>query len=106
MRSGRPALITAACCAEKRHDPGAVARSPAWVAFGVIFAYKRRKSAASAEVNRLKRQGISEFRIVERWAPGSWREFPIEQTPVYRDPAALAEVENQIAGFPPLVFAG
>ena len=43
---------------------------------------------------------------MERWAPGSWREFPIEQTPVYRDPAALAEVENQIAGFPPLVFAG
>jgi 3-deoxy-7-phosphoheptulonate synthase len=106
VRSGRLALITAACCVEKRHDPGAAARSPAWVAFGVIFAYKRRKSAASAEVNRLKRQGISEFRIVERWAPGSWREFPIEQTPVYRDPAALAEVENQIAGFPPLVFAG
>ncbi|WBK01872.1 3-deoxy-7-phosphoheptulonate synthase class II [Methylocystis parvus OBBP] len=32
--------------------------------------------------------------------------MPIEQTPVYRDPAALADVESQLAGFPPLVFAG
>ena len=32
--------------------------------------------------------------------------MPIEQTPVYRDSGALADVENQLAGFPPLVFAG
>ena len=31
---------------------------------------------------------------------------PIEQTPVYRDQPALADVERQLAGFPPLVFAG
>ncbi|QGM97819.1 class II 3-deoxy-7-phosphoheptulonate synthase [Methylocystis parvus] len=43
---------------------------------------------------------------MERWTPGSWRNMPIEQTPVYRDPAALADVESQLAGFPPLVFAG
>jgi len=43
---------------------------------------------------------------VERWSPSSWRNKPIEQTPVYRDPAALADVERQLAGFPPLVFAG
>ncbi|ATQ68025.1 MULTISPECIES: class II 3-deoxy-7-phosphoheptulonate synthase [Methylosinus] len=40
------------------------------------------------------------------WTPGSWREKPIEQTPVYADQAALADVERQLAGFPPLVFAG
>jgi 3-deoxy-7-phosphoheptulonate synthase len=43
---------------------------------------------------------------VERWTPGSWRDLPIEQTPIYRNPAALADVERQLAGFPPLVFAG
>ena len=43
---------------------------------------------------------------MERWTPSGWRHKPIEQTPVYRDSAALAEVERQLAGFPPLVFAG
>jgi 3-deoxy-7-phosphoheptulonate synthase len=43
---------------------------------------------------------------VERWTPSGWRHKPIEQTPVYRDSAALAAVERQLAGFPPLVFAG
>ena len=43
---------------------------------------------------------------MKSWAPNSWRSLPIEQTPVYRDSGALADVENQLAGFPPLVFAG
>jgi len=43
---------------------------------------------------------------LERWTPSGWRQKPIEQTPVYRDAAALAAVERQIASFPPLVFAG
>ncbi|WP_395697080.1 class II 3-deoxy-7-phosphoheptulonate synthase [Methylocella sp.] len=42
----------------------------------------------------------------ENWSPSSWRSKPIEQSPVYPDAAALAEVERQLAGFPPLVFAG
>src|ERR1700721_2715644 len=41
-----------------------------------------------------------------RWSPDSWRSRPIEQAPVYADAAALAEVERQLAGYPPLVFAG
>jgi 3-deoxy-7-phosphoheptulonate synthase len=41
-----------------------------------------------------------------RWSPESWRQKPIEQAPVYPDPAALNEVERQLAGYPPLVFAG
>jgi 3-deoxy-7-phosphoheptulonate synthase len=43
---------------------------------------------------------------MERWSPESWRSKPIVQVPTYSDPAALADVEKQIAGFPPLVFAG
>ena len=42
----------------------------------------------------------------ERWTPESWRTKPIEQAPVYPDLAALGDVERQLAGFPPLVFAG
>ena len=40
------------------------------------------------------------------WTPDSWRSKPIEQVPVYPDPAALAAVEERIATYPPLVFAG
>ena len=43
---------------------------------------------------------------MERWSPESWRSKPILQVPVYADEAALADVETQLAGFPPLVFAG
>ena len=43
---------------------------------------------------------------MDPWSPSSWRAKPIEQVPVYAGLAALAEVERQIAGFPPLVFAG
>ena len=43
---------------------------------------------------------------MEFWSPASWRRKPIEQAPDYADKAALAEVERQLAGFPPLVFAG
>ncbi|MFV0279172.1 MAG: class II 3-deoxy-7-phosphoheptulonate synthase [Rhodoblastus sp.] len=42
----------------------------------------------------------------DRWSPESWRSRPISQAPTYPDAAGLADVERQIAGFPPLVFAG
>jgi 3-deoxy-7-phosphoheptulonate synthase len=42
----------------------------------------------------------------ERWTPDSWRGKPVQQVPAYPDPQALAAVERQLAGFPPLVFAG
>jgi 3-deoxy-7-phosphoheptulonate synthase len=41
-----------------------------------------------------------------KWSRESWRTKPIEQAPEYRDPAALAAVEKQLRGYPPLVFAG
>src|SRR5579872_3128018 len=41
-----------------------------------------------------------------RWSPESWRSKPVEQAPVYADRRALADVEKQLSGFPPLVFAG
>ena len=40
------------------------------------------------------------------WSPSTWRSKPVEQMPQYPDAAALAAVETQISGFPPLVFAG
>ena len=42
----------------------------------------------------------------ERWSPDSWRSKPVVQIPDYPDAKALAEVESQLATFPPLVFAG
>src|ERR671927_1440268 len=42
----------------------------------------------------------------ERWTPDSWRAKPIQQVPAYPDIQALDSVEKQLAGFPPLVFAG
>ena len=42
----------------------------------------------------------------ERWTPDSWRGKPVLQMPDYPDKQALADVEKQIATFPPLVFAG
>src|ERR1700738_4193486 len=43
---------------------------------------------------------------MECWSPASWRRKPVEQVPDYTDAEALANVERQLAGFPPLVFAG
>lgn len=42
----------------------------------------------------------------ERWTPDSWRTKPIAQVPTYPDEKALAEVEEQLKTFPPLIFAG
>ena len=44
--------------------------------------------------------------MAERWSPDSWRKKPIVQVPDYPDPRSLADVEKQLATFPPLVFAG
>jgi 3-deoxy-7-phosphoheptulonate synthase len=44
--------------------------------------------------------------MAERWTPESWRTKPVLQAPEYPDQQALAEVEKQLATFPPLVFAG
>src|SRR5207248_6085557 len=40
------------------------------------------------------------------WPPDSWRAKPVLQLPDYPDAKALADVEAQLATFPPLVFAG
>ena len=40
------------------------------------------------------------------WTPDSWRTKPIMQAPSYPDRAQLAAVEANLAGYPPLVFAG
>ncbi|MEC7552277.1 MAG: 3-deoxy-7-phosphoheptulonate synthase, partial [Pseudomonadota bacterium] len=40
------------------------------------------------------------------WSPDSWRNKPVKQVPTYNHEKALKEVEERLAGFPPLVFAG
>lgn len=44
--------------------------------------------------------------MTDRWNPSSWRAKPIQQVPAYPDQSELEAVEKQLAGFPPLVFAG
>jgi 3-deoxy-7-phosphoheptulonate synthase len=44
--------------------------------------------------------------MAQPWSPDSWRQKPIRQVPDYPDAKALAEAEQQLAIFPPLVFAG
>lgn len=46
------------------------------------------------------------MRDAAKWSRDSWRSKPIQQVPVYPDAAALAAVETQLRGYPPLVFAG
>ena len=40
------------------------------------------------------------------WSPDSWRALPIQQQPQYPDAAHLLQVEQTLASYPPLVFAG
>ncbi len=40
------------------------------------------------------------------WHPDSWRDCPIRQVPAYPDPVKLAEMEQRLRRYPPLVFAG
>ncbi|MFM9082505.1 MAG: 3-deoxy-7-phosphoheptulonate synthase, partial [Actinomycetota bacterium] len=40
------------------------------------------------------------------WSPTSWQNFPAAQQPEWPDPAAVDAALKQVAGYPPLVFAG
>lgn len=42
----------------------------------------------------------------KKWNPSSWRDKPIKHVPHYPDASALHRVEERLANFPPLVFAG
>jgi len=44
--------------------------------------------------------------MAQNWTPKSWRSKPIIQVPTYPDKVELKEVEERLASFPPLVFAG
>ncbi len=44
--------------------------------------------------------------MAEKWTPDSWRSKPILQVPDYPDAQALHDVEQRLASYPPLVFAG
>ena len=45
----------------------------------------------------------SAVHVPSDWAPDSWRTRPAPQLPVYPDAAALAEVQAELHGLPPLV---
>ncbi|MDO9487875.1 MAG: 3-deoxy-7-phosphoheptulonate synthase, partial [Sphingomonadaceae bacterium] len=40
------------------------------------------------------------------WTRDSWRAFEAQQLPNYPDAAVVEEVERELRGYPPLVFAG
>ena len=39
------------------------------------------------------------------WHKASWRDFPIRQHPIYNDKSEIEAAENELRGYPPLVFA-
>ena len=43
---------------------------------------------------------------MNNWSPSSWRNFPIKQQPTYKDLEKLKKVEDELASYPPLIFAG
>lgn len=43
---------------------------------------------------------------MNNWNPSSWRDFPIKQQPTYNDLEKLKRVEDELASYPPLIFAG
>lgn len=53
-----------------------------------------------------EQRSLSSSGMPAAWTRSSWRDKPIEQVPEFPDAHALAQVERQLAGFPPLVFAG
>ncbi len=44
--------------------------------------------------------------MADKWTPASWRAKPVQQVPEYPDQEKLAQVEQTMRSFPPLVFAG
>jgi 3-deoxy-7-phosphoheptulonate synthase len=44
--------------------------------------------------------------MAKNWTPESWRTYQAVQMPTYPDATALAAAERELAGYPPLVFAG
>ena len=43
--------------------------------------------------------------LAKPWDPASWRKLTAHQQPRYQSAAAVTEVEQQLSGYPPLVFA-
>jgi 3-deoxy-7-phosphoheptulonate synthase len=44
--------------------------------------------------------------VLDVWTPRTWRDRPAAQQPDWPDPEALAQALDQLASYPPLVFAG
>jgi len=61
---------------------------------------------AAPQRNRSIFPMFKRFVMAGNWSPDSWQSKPIRQIPVYPDAKVKAEVEQRLAKFPPLVFAG
>jgi 3-deoxy-7-phosphoheptulonate synthase len=48
-------------------------------------------------------RNLQAVHLAQDWSPGSWRQRPAAQLPVYPDADALAEVQAELHGLPPLV---
>ncbi len=48
-------------------------------------------------------RNLQPVNVPDDWLPDSWRKRPALQLPVYPDAAALAEVQDELHGLPPLV---
>ncbi len=46
------------------------------------------------------------FEVAQNWTPESWQRHEARHLPHYDDAAALADAEQTLSNFPPLVFAG
>ena len=48
-------------------------------------------------------RNLQPVHVPDGWAPDSWRTRPASQLPVYADAEALAEVQSELRGLPPIV---
>jgi 3-deoxy-7-phosphoheptulonate synthase len=82
-----------------------------------VQGWERGKRAAPEVVNQLAAIGVAdhadwslparaEASACDGWTPASWAAFEARQLPDYPDQAALAAATDQLASYPPLVFAG
>ena len=101
LHLGQQALYPFHCHAVSRQAPLPQAKT-------AIVRQPRQCNKASSNCYH-GRQPISDLTepvMNQSWSPDSWRALPIQQQPTYPDAAHLLKVEQTLASYPPLVFAG
>ncbi|MGL4405358.1 MAG: 3-deoxy-7-phosphoheptulonate synthase, partial [Notoacmeibacter sp.] len=67
--------------------------------------FSERSNVLQAPKIKTESRVMSSLNLPE-WSPTSWRSKPIQQVPAFPDMKALADVEDRLRTWPPLVFAG